>query len=43
VIKSKIFGTTEIVLTTNTRTSIDDCGRGVMFGGTTKTSLEGNT
>jgi len=43
VIKLKIFGTTKVVLTTETRTNIDDYGRGVIFGGTTKIGLEGNT
>lgn len=43
VIKLKIFGTTKVVLTTETRTNIDDYGRGVIFGGTTKIGLKGNT
>ncbi len=43
MIKSKIFGTTKVVLTKNTGTSVDDYGRCFMFGGTTEKSLEGNT
>jgi hypothetical protein len=43
VVKPKIFDTTEVVLITNTRISIDDYGKGVMFGGITRIGSEGNT
>jgi ribonuclease HIII len=39
----KIFSTTKVVFIANTRIGVDNCGRGVMFGGITKTGLETNT
>jgi len=36
VVKLEIFDIIGVVFTTDTRTSIDDCGRGVMFKGTKK-------
>jgi hypothetical protein len=36
VVKSEIFNTIEIIFIANIGIGIDDCGKGVMFGGTTK-------
>jgi hypothetical protein len=41
--QTEIFDTIEIILIANARTSVDNCGRGVMFGEATRTWLEGNT
>jgi len=43
VVKSKIFNTIGIIFTTNIGISVDNYGRGVMFGGTTKAGSKGNT
>jgi hypothetical protein len=43
VVKLEIFKIIEIIFIINIRIGIDDCGKGVMFGGTTKIGSEGNT
>jgi hypothetical protein len=43
VVKPKIFDTTEVVFTTDTIVGLNDYGRGDMFGGIGKTSLDRNT